>query len=168
MTRIINRMNSYDKERDHNSDKKAADTLVVMMSGKRGETNNDKEELVYNEIDDANNCKAIAKQTNKNNENERNCVVEANTGEKEGVDINDEGGKEVDNEFDIDILNNYENDYADIGGTFDGTDNVMISLEHVCDDDRKRDHNIEIRENSDNYNNDGGGGRGECYWQQQC
>jgi len=68
-----------------------------MMSGKRGETNNDKEELVYNKIDDANNCKAIAKQTNNNNEHERNCVVEANTGEKEGVDINNEGGQEVDN-----------------------------------------------------------------------
>jgi len=33
----------------------------------------------------------------------------------------------------------------------------MIALEHVCDDDRKRDHSIEIRENNDNYNNDGGG-----------
>ena len=88
-----------------------------MMSGKRGETSNDKEELVYNKIDDAKNCKAMAKQTHNNNEHERNCVVEANTGEKEGVDIDDEGGMEVDNEFDIDSLNNHEYDYADIDGT---------------------------------------------------
>jgi hypothetical protein len=37
-----------------------------MMSGKRGETNNSKEELVCNNIDDAKNCKAVAKQTNNN------------------------------------------------------------------------------------------------------
>jgi hypothetical protein len=56
---------------------------------------NDKEELVYNKIDYDNNCEAVAKQTNNNIEHDRNCVVEYNTGDKEGVDINDEGGKEV-------------------------------------------------------------------------
>ena len=63
----------------------------------------------------------------------------------------------MDNEFDIDSLYDHEYDYADINGTVDGTDNVMIASEHVCDDDRKREHNIEIRDNNDNYNNDGGG-----------
>jgi len=53
MTRIVNRMNGYDKEKDQKNDKKAAGTLMVMMSGKRGETNNAEEELVCNEIDDA-------------------------------------------------------------------------------------------------------------------
>ena len=52
MTRIINSMNSYAKKKDQTNEKKAADTLVVMMSGKRGKTSNDKEELVYDEIDD--------------------------------------------------------------------------------------------------------------------
>ncbi len=92
-----------------------------------------------NEIDDANNCEAVAKQTNNNIEHDRNCVVEANRGEREGVDINDEGGKEEDNEFDIDSLNNHEYDYADIDGTVDGTYNGMIASEHDCDEDRKRD-----------------------------
>ena len=77
---------------------------MVMMSGKRVETSNDKEELVCNKIDDAKNCEAVAKQTKNNIEHDRNCLVEANTGEKEGVHINNEGGKEVDNEFDIDSL----------------------------------------------------------------
>ena len=65
MTRIINRMNGYDKEKDTNNNKKAAGTLMVMMSGKRGETSNVEEELVCNQIDDVNNCEAVAKQTNK-------------------------------------------------------------------------------------------------------
>ncbi len=65
------------------------------------------------------------------------CVVEANTGEKEGVDINNERGEEVDNEFDIDSLNNHEYDYADIDGAVDGTNNIMIAEEHVCVDDSK-------------------------------
>ena len=99
----------------------------------------------------------MAKRTNNNNEHNRNCVVEANTGEKEGVDINDEGGKEVDNEFDIDILYNHEYDYPDIGGTVNGTDNGMIASEHVCDDDRKRERNGEIKDYNDNYNEDDGG-----------
>ena len=59
-----------------------------------------------NEIDDSNNCKAVAKQTNNNIEHDRNCVVDTNKGEKEEVDINGEGEKEVDNEFDIDSLYN--------------------------------------------------------------
>ena len=79
--RIINRRNGYDKEKDQNNDKKAAGTLVVMMSGKMGETNNAEEEFVCNKIDDANNCEAVAKQTNNNIEHDQNCVVEANTGE---------------------------------------------------------------------------------------
>ena len=102
----------------------------------------------------------MAKQTNNNIEHGINCVVDANNGEREGVDINNEGGKEVEKEFDIDSLYNKDYDYTDIDETIDGTDNVMIALEHVCDDDRKCDHNIEIRENNDNYNNDGGGGGG--------
>ena len=61
MTRVINRMNDYDKEKDQNNNKKSAGTLMVMMSGKRGEKSNVKEELVCNKIDDANNCKAVAK-----------------------------------------------------------------------------------------------------------
>ena len=108
MTRIINRMNSYDKEKDQNNNKKAAGALMVMMSGNRGEQNNDKE--AWNQIDDDNNCEAVANTTNKNNEHDRNCVVEANTGDNEGVDINDEGGKGMDNEFDIDSLYNHEYD----------------------------------------------------------
>ena len=120
MTHIINRMNGYDKEKDQNNNKKAASTLMVMMSGKRGETSNAKEELVCNKIDDANNCKAVAKQTNNNIEHDRNCVVEVNTGEMKGVDINDEGGTEVDNEFDIDSLYNQGYGYADIDGTVNG------------------------------------------------
>jgi len=66
MTRIINRMIGYDKEKDQNNNKKAAGTLMDMMSGKRGETSNDEEELVCNKIDDANNCEAVAKQINNN------------------------------------------------------------------------------------------------------
>ena len=61
MTRIINSMDSYNKEKDINNFKKAAIELMVMMSGKREETSNAQEELVCNEIDDANNCKAVAK-----------------------------------------------------------------------------------------------------------
>ena len=57
MTRIINSMNSYAKKKDQTNEKKAANTLVVMS--------NDEEELVYNEIDDDNNCEAVDKQTNK-------------------------------------------------------------------------------------------------------
>ncbi len=125
---------------------------MVMMSGKSEETSNADEELVCNKIDDANNCKAVAKQTNNNIEHDRNCIVDTNKGEKEEVDINDEGGKEMDNEFDIDSLYNHEYDYTDIDGTVDGTDNGMIALEHVCDDDRKHEHNSnrDIRDNNAN------------------
>jgi hypothetical protein len=150
-------MNGYDKEKDQNNNKKAAGTLMFMMSGKRGETSNAKEKLVCNKIDDDNNCEAVAKQTNNNIEHDKNCVVEANTGEKEGVHINDEGGKEVDNEFNIDSLYSHEYDYADIYGTVNGTDNGMIASEHVCDDDRKCESKREIKENNANYNEDDGG-----------
>jgi hypothetical protein len=92
-----------------------------MMSEKKGEQSNNEE--AWNQTDDDTNCEAVAKQTNNNNENDRNCVVEVNTGEKEGLHINDEGGKEMDNEFDIDSLYNHEYDYTDIDGTVDGTDN---------------------------------------------
>ncbi len=158
--RIINRMNGYDKEKDQNNNKKAAGTLMVMMIGKRGETSNAKDELVCNKINDAKNCKAVAKQTNNNIEHDRNCVVDTNKGEKEWVDINNEGGKEVENEFDIDSLYNQVYGYADIDGTVNGTDNGTIASEHECDDDRKREHNREIRDNNANYNEDDGGGRG--------
>jgi hypothetical protein len=151
-------MNGHDKEKDQKNNKKAANALMVMMSGKKGEQSNNKE--AWNQIDDDNNCEAVAKQTNNNNEHDRNCVVEANTGEKEGVDINDEGGKEMDNEFDIDSLYNHEYDYTDIDGTVDGTDNGMIASEYVCDDDRKRESNREIKDYNDNYNEDDGGGGG--------
>ena len=97
------------------------------------------------------------KQTNNNIEHDKNCVVDTNIGEKEGVDINNEEGKEEDNEFNIDSLYNHEYDYTDIDGTGDGTSNVMIASEHVCDDGRKREHNQEIRVNNDNYNDDDGG-----------
>ena len=40
-----------------------------------------------NKIDDDNNCKAVAKQTNNNIEHEKNCVVEANTGERKGYTL---------------------------------------------------------------------------------
>ena len=76
---------------------KAAGTLMVMMRGKREETSNAEEELVCNKIDDANNCKAVAKQTKNNIEHDRICLVEANIEEKKGVHINNEGRKEVDN-----------------------------------------------------------------------
>ena len=92
-----------------------------MMSEKKGEQSNNEE--AWNQTDDDTNCEAVAKQTNNNNENDRNCVVEVNTGEKEGLHINDEGGTEMDNEFDIDSLYNHEYDYTDIDGTVDGTDN---------------------------------------------
>ena len=114
---------------------------MIMMSGKKGEQSDNKE--ARKQIDDDNNCEAVAKQTNNNNEHDRNCVVEANTGEKEGVDINDEGGKEMDNEFDIDSLYNHDYDNTDIDGTIDGTDNGMIAWEYVCDDDRKHESNEE-------------------------
>ena len=113
-----------------------------------------------NKIDDANNCKAVAKQTNNNIEHDRNCVVDTNKGEKEELDINDEGVKKVDNEFDIDSLYNHEYDYADIDGAVDGTDNIMIAGEHVCVDDSKSESNEEIKDNDDDYNDDDGGGGG--------
>jgi len=116
--------------------------------------------LVCNEIDYANNCKAVAKQTNNNIEHDRNCVVVTNKGEKEGVDINNEGRKEVNNEFKIDSLYSNEYDYADIDDTVNGTDNGMIALEHVCDDDRKHENNREIKDNNANYKEDDGGGEG--------
>ena len=36
----------------------------------------------------------------------------------------------------------------------------MIASKHVCDDDRKCEHNREIRDNNANYNKDDGGGGG--------
>ncbi len=42
----------------------------------------------------------------------------------------------MDNEFDIDSPYNHEYDYMVIDGTVDDTDNGMIALESVCDDDR--------------------------------
>jgi len=130
---------------------------MVMMSGKRGETSNAKEELVCNQIYDDNNCETLAKQTKNNIEHDRICLVEANIEEKKGVHINNEGGKEVDNEYDIDSVYNQDYDYVDIDGTVNGTVNGMIALEHVCDDDRKRESNREIKDNNDNYNEDDGG-----------
>ena len=53
---------------------------MVRMSGKRGETSNAEEELVCNKIDDANNCEAVAKQTNNNIKHDRNCAVDTNKG----------------------------------------------------------------------------------------
>ncbi len=70
MTHIINRMNGNDKEKDQNNNKKAAGTLMIMMSGERGQTSIAEDELVCNKIDDANNCKAVAKQTNNNIEHD--------------------------------------------------------------------------------------------------
>ena len=90
-----------------------------------------------NKLDDDKNCEAATKQTNNIIEHDISCVVDTNKGQKEGVDINDEGGKEVDKEFDIDSLYNQDYDYTDLDGTVDGTDNVIISTEHVCVDDRK-------------------------------
>jgi len=155
-------MDSYDKEKDQNNNKKAAGTLMIMMSGKKGEQSDNKE--ARKQIDDDNNCEAVDKQTNNNIEHEINCVVESNTGEKEGVDINDEGGKEVDNEFDIDNINNHEYDYTDIDGAVDGTDNIMIAGNNVCVDDSKSESNEEIKDNDDDYNDDDGGGGGGCCW----
>ena len=37
MTRIINRKDGYDKQKDRNNSKKAAGALMVMISGKKGE-----------------------------------------------------------------------------------------------------------------------------------
>ena len=50
------------------------------LSKKRGEQSDN--EALWNKIDDANNCEGVAEQTNNNIEHDRNCVVEANTGEK--------------------------------------------------------------------------------------
>ena len=47
--------------------------------------------------------------------------------QKEGVDINDEGGKGMGDEFDIDGLHNHDYDNTDIDGTIDGTDNGMMA-----------------------------------------
>ncbi len=133
MTLIVTRKDGYDKEKekkDLNNEKYAAITLMNILSKKRGEQSNNEE--VWNQIDDDKNCEAVTKQTNNSINYDRICVVEANTGEKEGVDINNEGGKKVENEFDIDSLYNHEYDYADIDGTVNGTDNGMIASEHVC------------------------------------
>ena len=80
--------------------------------------------------------------------------------QKEGVDINDEGGKGMGNEFDIDGLHNHDYDNTDIDGTIDGTDNGMMAWEYVCDDDRKHESNREIKYYNDNYNTDDGRGGG--------
>ena len=86
MIPIVNRKDGYAKEKDQNN-KKAAGTLMVMMSGKKGETSNDGDELVCNKLDDDNNCEAATKETNNIIEYDRKCVVDTNKGEKEGVDI---------------------------------------------------------------------------------
>ena len=157
MTCIINRMNGYEKEKmEQNITKKAASTLMYMMSGKRGETSNDKE-MGCNQIDDDNNCEAAAKQSNNSIEHDINCVVDANKGKKDGVEIKNEEGKEVDKEFDIDSLYNQDYNYTDIDGAIDGNDNRMIAAEHVCVDDRKCESNGELKDNDDDYNNDDGG-----------
>ena len=52
------------------------------------------------------------------------------------------------------------NNYTETDGTVDGTDNVMIALEHVCVDDRKSEGNGGIKDNNDDYNDDDGGGGG--------
>ena len=57
-----------------------------------------------------------------------------------------------------------ENNYTYIDGTVDGTDNVIISLEHVCVDDRKNEGEGEIKDNDDDYNDDDGGRREDCCW----
>ena len=67
MTRIINRKDGYDKEKekkDLNDEKNAASTLMNILSKKRGEQRNNEE--AWNQIDDDNNCEAVAKQTNNN------------------------------------------------------------------------------------------------------
>ena len=104
MTRINNRKDGYDKEntkKDLNDQKNSTSTLMNIMSKKRGEQSDDKE--AWNQLDDDNNCEAFAKQTNNNIQHDRNCGVEANTGDKEGVHINDEGEKEVGNELQLDV-----------------------------------------------------------------
>ncbi len=78
MTRIINSMDSYNKEKDTNNVKKAASELMVMMSEKRGEASNAEEELVCNQIYNDNNCETLAKQTKNNIEHDRICLVETN------------------------------------------------------------------------------------------
>ena len=84
MMRIINRMNGYDneKKKDRNNKKNAASAFMDMMSGKRGKTSNDKEELVCNKLDDDNNCEAAIKQTNNIIEHDISCVADTNKGEK--------------------------------------------------------------------------------------
>ena len=64
-----------------------------MMNEKRRETTDNKKKQAWNKLDDDNNCEAAAKPTNNNIEHDINCVVDANKGEKEGVDINYEGGR---------------------------------------------------------------------------
>ena len=80
--------------------------------------------------------------------------------QKEGVDINDEGGKGMGDEFDIDGLHNHDYDNTDIDGTIDGTDNGMMAWEYDCDDVRKHESNGEIKDYNDNYNTDDGMGGG--------
>ncbi len=91
MARIVNRMNGYDKEKNQNNNKKAAGALMVMMSGKKGEQSDNEE--AWNQIDDDNNCEAVAKQTKNYIEHDRICLFEANIDKKKGVHINDEGGR---------------------------------------------------------------------------
>ena len=81
-------------------------STLIDLSRKKEIENKSGEETV-DKIDDDNNCEAVAKQTSNNIEHDRNCVVEANTEEKEGVYINNEEGKEEDNKFDIDSLYNH-------------------------------------------------------------
>ena len=61
----------------------AASTLMNILSKKRGEQSNNKE--AWNNLDDDNNCEAATNKTNNIIEYDRNCVVDTNKGEKEGV-----------------------------------------------------------------------------------
>jgi hypothetical protein len=127
---------------------------MIMMSGNRGEQNNDKE--AWNQIDDDNNCEAVANTTNKNNEHDRNCVVEANTGDNEGVDIHDEGGKEMDNEFDYN--DNYNEDDGRGGGSVvnNNTANLVTIASTLMDLSRGKEEESKRREETfDKIDDDG-------------
>ena len=66
MTRINNRKDVYNKEKekkDITDQKNVASTFMNIMSKKRGEQSDGKE--AWKQLDDDNNCEAVAKQTNK-------------------------------------------------------------------------------------------------------
>ena len=48
-----------------------------------------------------------------------------------------------------------ENNYMDIDGVVDGSDNIMIAAEHVCVDYRNSEGSGEIKDNNYDYNDDG-------------